>query len=92
MLIEFEQSYEYFIEYTSKSYLDLFPKTNLVYLSPDSKKVMDRLDLDRTYIIASIVDRHSKVSTYAKAKQEGIESQRLPITNYIKWFSISLYF
>jgi mitochondrial ribonuclease P protein 1 len=43
-------------EATQSSYLDLFPREKLIYLSPDSNIEMTRFDHDAVYIIGGIID------------------------------------
>lgn len=45
-----------FFETTSASYLDLFPREKLIYLSPDSNVEMTSFDHEAVYIIGGIVD------------------------------------
>lgn len=40
-----------------KSYLNVFPKNQLVYLTPHSPEVMTNYDHDAIYIIGGIVDK-----------------------------------
>jgi mitochondrial ribonuclease P protein 1 len=49
---------------TEKSYLDLFPKEKLVYLSPDAREDMQDYDEDKIYIIGVIADRGERVDRY----------------------------
>jgi ribonuclease P protein 1 len=44
------------VEATESSYLDLFPKEKLIYLSPDSDVEMTSFDHDAVYIIGGIID------------------------------------
>lgn len=39
------------------SYLDLFPKDQLVYLTPHCNDTMEKYDHDAIYIIGAIVDK-----------------------------------
>lgn len=43
-------------EVTQSSYLDMFPREKLIYLSPDSNVEMETFDHDAIYIIGGIVD------------------------------------
>lgn len=40
-----------------ESYLDLFPKDKIVYLTPHSKDTMEVYDHDAIYVIGAIVDK-----------------------------------
>ncbi|KAE8910392.1 hypothetical protein PF005_g1401 [Phytophthora fragariae] len=65
---------------SSKSYLDLFKKESLVYLTADSPNTITKLSRDKVYIIGGIVDRNRlKGITYEKAVEQGIETAKLPL-------------
>ncbi|OWZ21837.1 RNA (guanine-9-)-methyltransferase [Phytophthora megakarya] len=65
---------------SSNSYLDLFKKESLVYLTADSPNTISKLSRDKVYIIGGIVDRNRlKGITYQKAVEEGIETAKLPL-------------
>lgn len=71
---------------TEKSYMDLFPKKDLVYLSPDS-----RTDLsfrpDDIYIIGGVVDNvDGKPYSLTSAKKQNIRHARLPIKKHLGVF------
>lgn len=67
---------------------EVFPKEELVYLSPDAEDVMHELDVDARYIIGSIVDKGQQLPlTLAKSKKLNIRSVRLPLNKYIKFHS-----
>ncbi|XP_064467247.1 tRNA methyltransferase 10 homolog C-like [Ornithodoros turicata] len=73
-------------EVTEKSYLDLFPRKNLVYLSPDGDETLDMFDHDAVYIIGAFVDKGTKEGvTCAKARKEGIRTVRFPHTFTLPW-------
>lgn len=44
---------------TSQSYLDIFPKDQLVYLTPDCKTNLNEYDPNMVYIIGALIDRVS---------------------------------
>lgn len=48
------------------SYLDLFPKQNLVYLTPHCREELTTYDHDAIYIIGGIVDKVSKCFHFTK--------------------------
>uniref|UniRef100_M4B6R3 tRNA (guanine(9)-N(1))-methyltransferase n=1 Tax=Hyaloperonospora arabidopsidis (strain Emoy2) TaxID=559515 RepID=M4B6R3_HYAAE len=65
---------------SSKSYIDLFKKNSLVYLTADSSTIITKLRRDKVYIIGGIVDRNRlKGITYEKAVAQGIETAKLPL-------------
>ena len=73
---------------TQKSYLDLFPQQNLLYLTPDSKNDLIHYNANDVYIIGGIVDDagsslyknpRSVPYTLSAAKKEGIRHARLPM-------------
>ena len=72
-----------------KSYLDLFPKDNLIYLSPDAEEPLINYNCDDIYIVGGLVDKAHATKkrglTYNKAKNEGIRMARLPLDEYIMW-------
>ena len=70
---------------TEKSYLDMFPRENLLYLSPDSKNDLLKYNADDVYIIGGLVDTSGGMSprsipyTLSAAKKQGIRHARLPM-------------
>ncbi|CAJ0640015.1 5700_t:CDS:2 [Entrophospora sp. SA101] len=57
----------------------------LIYLTADSDNIINTLDENNIYIIGGIVDKNRHKSLcYNKAVEEGIETARLPIENFIK--------
>jgi len=68
------------------SYLDLFPKENLVYLTPHCREEMTAYDPNAIYIIGAIVDKiNNEPLSLAKAKREGIKMQKFPLDKYLLW-------
>lgn len=41
---------------SNKPYTELFPLEKLVYLTPDSNKVLSSIEADKIYIIGGLVD------------------------------------
>ncbi|XP_008833940.1 tRNA methyltransferase 10 homolog C [Nannospalax galili] len=71
---------------TEKSYVDLFPKDNIIYLTADSPNVMTTFKHDKIYIIGSFVDRNSQRGmSLAKAKRLNLATERLPLDKYLQW-------
>ncbi|XP_065305264.1 tRNA methyltransferase 10 homolog C-like [Dermacentor albipictus] len=73
-------------EITPSSYLDMFPKEKLVYLTPDSENTLDAFDCDAVYVIGALVDKETKEgATRAKATSEGLKTARFPQTFTWHW-------
>ena len=77
--------YDLMVIDSEKSYLDLFPKEKLIYLSPNSKNEMHEVDEDKVYIIGVLADEREKSPhTYNQARIEGIKTERFPIEKYVR--------
>lgn len=77
-----------FVTVTDKSYLDLFPKENLVYLSPHAPEDLATYDHKAIYIIGGFVDTVKREDiSFSKAQEGGIKSYSLPLDKYLKWGS-----
>lgn len=73
-------------ELTPHSYLDIFPKEKLVYLTPDSENTLDVFDHDAVYVIGALVDKETKPGvTLSKATSEGLRTARFPQTFAWNW-------
>jgi ribonuclease P protein 1 len=74
------------INITEKHYLDLFPKENIVYLTPHCREEMREFDHDAIYIIGAMVDKaNNEPLSLAKAKREGLKMAKLPLDRYLVW-------
>mmetsp|Transcript_37067 Transcript_37067/g.81195 ORF Transcript_37067/g.81195 Transcript_37067/m.81195 type:complete len:384 (-) Transcript_37067:2389-3540(-) len=63
-------------------------RSKLVYLTSDSDNTLEHLDDGKIYIIGGIVDRNRlKHATLNRAKELGVETARLPISQHLKLFS-----
>ncbi|XP_008072646.1 mitochondrial ribonuclease P protein 1 [Carlito syrichta] len=71
---------------TEKSYVDLFPKDNIIYLTADSPNVMTTFRHDKVYIVGSFVDKNMQPGTsLAKAKRLKLATECLPLDKYLQW-------
>ncbi|CAH1156031.1 unnamed protein product [Phaedon cochleariae] len=70
------------------SYLNIFPKDQLVYLTPHCREELKEFDHDTVYIIGGIVDKvNNDPLSLAKAKREGLRMAKLPLDRYLQWGS-----
>lgn len=72
------------------SYLELFSKKDLVYLTPHCKTDLTHFNHDSVYIIGAFVDKGVNQGipmSMAKAKREGIKMAKLPLDRYLTWGS-----
>lgn len=68
---------------TDQSYLDLFPKKDLIYLTSDSNNKLEHVDPDKIYIVGGFCDKHNRgPHSLNKAKSEGIPAFKLPLEDY----------
>ncbi|KAL2524136.1 tRNA (guanine-N1-)-methyltrnsferase [Abeliophyllum distichum] len=81
---------KWIIEKENRSYIEAFQdqKEKLVYLTADSENVLNELDPKAIYIIGGLVDRNRwKGITMRKAEEQGIQTAKLPIGDYLKMSS-----
>lgn len=86
---------KWIVEKENRSYIEALhgEKSNLVYLTADSETVLDELDINKIYIVGGLVDRNRwKGITMKKAKEQGIQTARLPIGSYLKMCSSQVSF
>ncbi|XP_052738635.1 mitochondrial ribonuclease P protein 1 homolog isoform X2 [Bicyclus anynana] len=70
----------------SESYLDLFPKEKLVYLTPHCREELTSFDPEAVYIVGCMVDKmNNEPLSLAKAKKDGLKMAKLPLDRYIEW-------
>lgn len=70
------------------SYLDLFPKEKLVYLTPHCRHDLLEFNHDDIYIVGAMVDKmNNEPLSLAKAKSQGLRMARLPLDHYLQWGS-----
>lgn len=68
------------VKISEKSYLELFEKDKIVYLTSESDNVLDKLEEGFCYIIGGIVDHNKKKGlTHNLATKEGIKTAKLPL-------------
>jgi len=68
-----------------QSYLDLFEKEKIVYLTSDSENILETLEEDKHYIIGGLVDHNQfKGLCHKRAKESAIAHAQLPIGQFVK--------
>uniref|UniRef100_A0A7N0UCN3 tRNA (guanine(9)-N(1))-methyltransferase n=1 Tax=Kalanchoe fedtschenkoi TaxID=63787 RepID=A0A7N0UCN3_KALFE len=75
------------IEKDSRSYIEAFEdrRDDLIYLTPDSENVLYDIDPRKLYILGGLVDRtRQKGVTMKKARNQRIQTGKLPIREYLK--------
>lgn len=74
----------YKITVTDDSFLSLFDKEKLVYLSPDAEMELDTVDASHVYILGGLVDETvRKQLTNDRASEIKIRSRCLPVNTYM---------
>ncbi|CAK1552089.1 unnamed protein product [Leptosia nina] len=72
------------IEYHEESYIDVFPKEKLVYLTSESENVIESFEDNKLYIIGGLVDHNQhKGLCYKLAVKHGIQHAQLPLDKYV---------
>ncbi|XP_030024287.2 tRNA methyltransferase 10 homolog A [Manduca sexta] len=72
------------IQFNEESYMDVFPKEKLVYLTSDSENVIEEFEEDTMYIIGGLVDHNQyKGLCHKLAVEQGIRHGQLPLDKYI---------
>ncbi|XP_005100266.1 mitochondrial ribonuclease P protein 1 homolog [Aplysia californica] len=88
MQILFQDNQDFLATVTENSYLDLFKKQELVYLSPNGRQVLREFDPNTVYIVGAFNDKATQEPvTFAKARQQNIKCLRLPLDEHISWVS-----
>ncbi|PAA75955.1 hypothetical protein BOX15_Mlig009907g1, partial [Macrostomum lignano] len=73
------------INWREESYLSLFPRDEIVYLCSESETVLDQLSDNCVYVIGGLVDHnHYPGHCFELAKQLGLRTAKLPISQHIK--------
>ena len=76
---------ELFVTISEQSYIDLYPKDNLVYLSPDASEELKKYKHSDVYIVGGHFDRgYKRPVTATKARVQGIRYRKLPLDRYLR--------
>ncbi|XP_064544068.1 mitochondrial ribonuclease P protein 1 homolog [Drosophila montana] len=72
----------------SECFTKLFPKQQLVYLTPHCREDLVTYNPDDIYIVGAMVDTvNNEPLSLAKAKRLGLRMARLPLDQYLQWGS-----
>jgi len=73
------------VKFHEEAYDQVFEKSSIVYLTSDSPNVLDKLEVDKFYIIGGLVDHNSKKGIcYEMALEKNISHARLPIDEFLE--------
>lgn len=72
------------VKFSSKSFVDLFDRDKLIYLTSESDNVLNTLEKDHVYVIGGLVDHNQhKGHCHGLASEMGIRHARLPLSEHI---------
>lgn len=70
----------------AESYLDVFDKKDLVYLTPHCRNELYEYNPDDVYIVGAMVDKaHSEPLSLAKAKKHELRMAKFPLDRYYQF-------
>ncbi|XP_014471697.1 PREDICTED: tRNA methyltransferase 10 homolog A [Dinoponera quadriceps] len=84
--MEKHNGYEHWdVSFHTKSYINVYPKDKIIYLTSESENVIEHLDHDCIYVIGGLVDHNShKGICHKVANEAGIRHGRLPLDKFLK--------
>lgn len=80
------KGYEHWdVKFHEQSYLDVYPKEKIIYLTSESENVITRLEHDHVYVIGGLVDHNShKGLCHKLAVQHNVRHGRLPLDKFLR--------
>ncbi|XP_011866737.1 PREDICTED: tRNA methyltransferase 10 homolog A isoform X2 [Vollenhovia emeryi] len=73
------------VSFHTESYIDVYPKDKIIYLTSESKNVIDCLEHDCVYVIGGLVDHNAhKGMCHKLAEEAGIKHGRLALDEFLQ--------
>lgn len=84
--MEKHNGYEHWdVSFYTESYINIYPKDKIIYLTSESKNVIDRLEHDCVYVIGGLVDHNAhKGMCHKLAVEAGVKHGRLPLDKFLQ--------
>lgn len=84
--MEKHNGYEHWdVNFHTESYMNVYPKDKIVYLTSESENVIDHLDHEWVYIIGGLVDHNAhKGICHKLARDAGVRHGRLPLDKFLR--------
>ncbi|XP_064167750.1 tRNA methyltransferase 10 homolog C [Anguilla rostrata] len=71
---------------SEQRHVDVFPQSQLVYLTADSPNVLKAFDQSKVYIVGALVDKSIQTGvSLANAKRLKLATARLPLDRFLQW-------
>ncbi|KMQ91125.1 rna guanine-9-methyltransferase domain-containing protein 2 [Lasius niger] len=84
--MEKHNGYEHWdVNFHTESYVNVYPKDKIVYLTSESENVIDRLNHEWVYVIGGLVDHNAhKGICHKLARDAGVRHGRLPLDKFLR--------
>ncbi|TGZ32299.1 tRNA methyltransferase 10 homolog A [Temnothorax longispinosus] len=84
--MEKHSGYEHWdVSFHAESYINVYPKDKIIYLTSESKNVIERLEHDCVYVIGGLVDHNAhKGMCHKLAVEAGVRHGRLPLDKFLQ--------
>ncbi|EFN89656.1 tRNA methyltransferase 10 homolog A isoform X2 [Harpegnathos saltator] len=84
--MEKHNGYEHWdVNFHTKSYINVYPKDKIIYLTSESENVIEHLDHSCIYVIGGLVDHNShKGICHKLANEAGVRHGRLPLDKFLQ--------
>ncbi|XP_072763244.1 tRNA methyltransferase 10 homolog A isoform X2 [Anoplolepis gracilipes] len=84
--MEKHNGYEHWdVNFQTESYINVYPKDKIVYLTSESENVIDRLNHEWVYVIGGLVDHNAhKGICHKLATDAGVRHGRLPLDKFLR--------